>query len=158
MVKIRFQTKTAQNPWVTQCKADRSWFSVWSLSCRCRVKFNFLRSISLALSYSCLFLSWSDLLQILRKLTAFSFAVPCSYFKIHTLWGGTYLYSLYRGVPPRDRRRLWLPLQSICDLTPPTQTNAQKDQTTTPGTTSPTLYEQWVGSLTSNVQASNRGR
>ena len=29
----------------------------WSLSCRCRVKFNFLRSISLALSYSCLFLS-----------------------------------------------------------------------------------------------------
>ena len=45
------------------------WFSVWSLSCRCRVKFNSLRSISLALSYSCLFLSWSDLLQILRKLT-----------------------------------------------------------------------------------------
>ena len=25
---------------------------VWSLSCRCRVKFNFLRSISFALSYS----------------------------------------------------------------------------------------------------------
>ena len=37
----------------------------------------------------------------------------------------------------------------ICDLIPPTQTNAHKDQTTTPGTTSPTLYEQWVGCLTS---------
>ena len=35
---------------------------------------------ALALSYSCLFSSWSDLLQILRKLTAFSFVVPCSYF------------------------------------------------------------------------------
>ena len=31
---------------------------------------------------------------------------------------------------------------SPCDLTPPTQTNAHKDQTTTPGTTCPTLYEQ----------------
>ena len=80
----------------------RSLFSVWSLSCRCRVKFNFLRSISLALSLSLtlgarlketpsskdpgliLFtenMELQDLLQILRKLTAFSFAVPCSYFK-----------------------------------------------------------------------------
>ena len=33
---------------------------------------------------------------------------------------------------------------------PPTQTNPHKDQTTTPGTTSPTLCEQWVGSLTSH--------
>ena len=30
--------------------------------------------------------------------------------KNHTLWGGTYLYTLYRGVPPRDRR-----LKTWCD-------------------------------------------
>ena len=55
------------------------------------------------------------------------------------------------------RRRLWLTPQSICDLTPPTQTNAHKDQTTTPGTTSPTLYEQWVDSLTSHRVITNKG-
>ena len=52
---------------------------------------------------------------------------------------------------------LWRPPQSICDLIPPTETNAHKDKTTTPGTTSPTLYEQCVGSLTSHRVITNKG-
>ena len=41
--------------------------------------------------------------------------------KSHTLWGGTYLYTLYRGVPPRDLNDLFvllsytvLPRVNIC--------------------------------------------
>ena len=50
-----------------------SWFSVWTLSCRCPL--SFLRSISLASLFSSRFsFDWSDLLQILRKPAAFSFA------------------------------------------------------------------------------------
>ena len=48
------------------------WLSVWTLSCRCQL------SISLASLFTSLSIfGWSDLLQILRKQAAFSFAVLC---------------------------------------------------------------------------------
>ena len=61
---------------------NRNMFGLYHVA----VVLSFLRSISLALSYSCLFLSRLDLSQILRIPAAFSFAVPCSlFFKLRDL-------------------------------------------------------------------------
>ena len=50
------------------------WFSVWSLSCRCRVKFS--TQSSLAEIWVIYIFGWLDLLQILRILAAFSLCGP----------------------------------------------------------------------------------
>ena len=60
------------------------WFSVWSLSCRCRVKFS--TQSSLAEIWVIYIFGWLDLLQILRILTAFSLCgsllIVCSILKL----------------------------------------------------------------------------
>ena len=73
----RDQTENQQNAATVATVATVAafcWFSVWSLSCRCRVKFS--TQSSLAEIWVIYIFGWLDLLKILRILAAFSLCGP----------------------------------------------------------------------------------
>ena len=89
------------------------------------------------------------IINLLEKfINACSFELDLKKKKLYTAYITHGLMAVYNSVR-NQRVRLDVSLKkaplaaaSICDLTPPTQTNAHKDQTTTLGTLSPTFYEQ----------------
>ena len=86
------------------------WFSVWSLSCRCRVKFS--TQSSLAEIWVSYIFGWLDLLQILRMLAAFSLCGPLliiylQHFRCRLLRGPFFIVCYFSTTASRVTSPSW---------------------------------------------------